>query len=245
MGHLVVVANQKGGVGKTTCAVNLAAFGALAGLRTVVVDLDAQGNTSSVWAPDYQGPSLRRGGAPQPTTVRNLAVLPAAPDLLDTARPVGRGAQVGEALEKLTTAYELVVVDCPPSLTELPLAAIAVADLLLIPLQCEYYAMEGLGQILAQVAELQEAGAAGPRQHRILLMMHDPELSLSAAVAQEVRSHLPGQVLTASIPRDPALAVAPSHNRSIVEHEPLSPGGLAFLRATKEILDVLRQRPGA
>jgi len=240
----LAVANQKGGVGKTTSVVNLAAFASLAGHEVLVVDLDPQGNASSVLAPDYDGPSLFGGGVPQEVAgLPGLHVLARGNDLMAQERRIGAtieaGRELGGRLGRVGSDAELILIDCPPSLALLPGAALMAADRVLIPIQCEYYAMEGLGQILAYLAELQEDGLYDVALGGILLTMFDQERALDHAVAGEVREHFGAAVFESVVPRDVALAAAPSHARTIIDHDPLSPGGLAYLAATKELLDGL------
>ncbi len=244
MAVTIAVCNQKGGVGKTTAAINLSHLMALADTRVLVVDLDPQGNTSSVLLPSYQGPSIMHGGAPQETGRDNLRLVPGAKDLLHSEKSAEGAHDRGllkRALSQYSDDYDVIYIDCPPSLAHLPINALTAADGVLIPIQCEYYAMEGLGQILNVIAEMEEQDAIKLDFCRILLGMYDEELLLAREVAREVRDHLADQVLATVIPRDVALAAAPSHNHTIVEHDPLCPGAIAYLRACKEILNAIRR----
>lgn len=241
MTRIVTVANQKGGVGKTTTVVNLAAYCALAGKRTLVVDLDPQGNASSVLARDQFGPSVFSGGTVQPTSRDNLWIIPAGQDILSQEKqlfrdPMGRFA-LGDRLSAKEADFDLILIDCPPSLAILPINALMAAHMVLIPIQCEYYAMEGLGQILSAISDLKAEGHLGGDQSiTILLTMGDAAIPLARQVEQEIRGHFGQQVLQTVIPRDVSLAAAPSHGRTIFEHDPLSPGGLAYLSMAKEFL---------
>ncbi len=243
MASVIAIANQKGGVGKTTSVVNLAAFCALAGRRTLVVDNDPQGNASSVLAPDYDGPSVYGGGRPQPTSLEHLDILPAGNDLGAQQNSLVMREDGDSALAvkliPLRDEYDCCFIDCPPSLATLPVNALVAADRVLVPIQCEYYAMEGLGQILAHIEELLERGSSELNRIDILLTMFDAELPFANQVANEVAQHFPDQLLRTRIPRDIALAAAPSHSRTILEHDPLSPGAIAYLAAAKELLDGL------
>lgn len=240
MAHVVAIANQKGGVGKTTTAVNIAAFAAIAGKRTLLVDNDPQGNASSVLGQDLPGDvfGLYMGGKPVPTPIDGLHLAPAGRDLIhQETRLLGLGHRVlSELLAPLHADYDLVLIDCPPSLAALPANALAAANEVLIPLQCQYYAMEGLGQILAYLDTWREQGVA-PSRWRVLLTMADPASGLAQQVEREVRGHLGKAVLPTAIPRDEALAAAPSHGQCICIYNPLGPGSLAYLAACKEFLD--------
>jgi chromosome partitioning protein len=243
MTTVLAISNQKGGVGKTTTCINLAAFSGMAGRKCLVIDVDPQGNTSSVLTPEYDGPSVFVGGQPQSTGREGVDIIARGNDLLEFDRKSkdrpDRAGILKERLALWRDNYDLVFIDCPPSLTALPLNALTAADGVIIPIQCEYYAMEGLGQILALIHEWSEAGRLHLRFCRILLCMHQEDLTLSRQVASEVRTNLPDQVFNTVIPRDVALAAAPSHNRTIIEHDPLCPGAIAYLEACKELLNVI------
>jgi len=133
-------------------------------------------------------------------------------------------------------AYDVILVDCPPTLSLLSANVLCAASELIVPLQCEYYALEGLGQLLAFMEALRDDLRLELSLTGILLTMHEPKYPLANQVEQEVRKHFPNQVFKTAIPRDLALAAAPSHGQSILEFDPLSPGGLAYLAATKELL---------
>jgi len=137
-------------------------------------------------------------------------------------------------------SFDLIILDCPPSLSLLPVNALLAANRLLIPVQCEYFAMEGLTQLLAMVDDIRSDGNPDLALAGIILTMHDDRLPFSRAVAQEIRNHFGTHVLKSTIPRDVALAAAPSHSKTIVEYDPLSYGAVAYLAATKEVLHGLR-----
>ena len=238
MGQVICVANQKGGVGKTTSALSLAAYAALAGRRTLLIDLDSQGNSSSVLCHDMsdmpEGLSLMAGITPQPSGRDHLSIFPC----VGQVDPSINLQSVTEAITRVSPDFDTIILDCPPSLAGVATAALWAADDVLIPIQSEYYALEGLGQILGLVSSLREDGLSPKVRLRILLCMYDDSLRLCRDVVTEVRKHLGDQVLQTVIPRDVALAAAPSHRHTIIEHQPLSPGSLAYCAATKELLHV-------
>lgn len=242
MAYVLAVSNQKGGVGKTTTVVNCAAYAAISGQRVLVVDNDPQGNATSVLAPGVHRQSIYSDAQPITTTIPGLSVIAASPDLLDEER---RLAQEGplilrQRLSPYLAAFDLIVIDCPPNLSRLPANALLAAQGLLIPVQCEYYALEGLSQLLAYVHDLHQDAAAEIALVGILPTMFDTRFVSCRDVIAELRKHFAERVLTAAIPRDVALAVAPSHGRTILDFAPLSPGGIAYLAATKELLDAIR-----
>jgi chromosome partitioning protein len=241
----IAVSNQKGGVGKTTSVVNLAAFCALAGRSVLVVDNDPQANASSVLASDQSLPSVYGGGTPQDTMLAGLSVIAAGSDLLDEEHRLTRSDQGRLALRSILSHYrdrfDLIIIDCPPNLSALPLNALLAADLLLVPLQAEYYAMEGLAQLLTFVEDLRNGGGAGIELAGVLLTLHDEQLALARRVEADVRLHFGPKAFASVIPRDVALAEAPSHGQTILDYAPLSAGGLAYLSAAKELLHVAQR----
>jgi len=241
----IAVANQKGGVGKTTTVVNVAAFAALAGKRTLVVDCDPQGNASSVLAPPGQHNCVYEGQDPLPVAgFDRLAVIPAGTELIAHERRLattdgGRFA-LKRRLAELNHDYDLVIIDSPPSLSLLPINALNAADRVVIPIQCEYFAMEGLSQLIAALDDVREDSNPNVAIGGIVLTMCDQKLAFARQVAAEIRRHFGNSVFDTVIPRDIALAAAPSHGRTIVDYDPLSPGGLAYLALTQEVLNGIR-----
>ncbi len=254
--RIITVANQKGGVGKTTSTVNLAAALAMHGAKVLVVDLDPQGNCSTgLGVPHHVGTAniydvLIDGAAVtevvQPAHgVPNLWCVPATIDLagaeIELVSVVARESRLQRAIEAHCAGpgadLDYVLVDCPPSLGLLTVNAMVATQELLIPIQCEYYALEGLGQLLRNV-ELVRAHL-NPALHvsTILLTMYDSRTRLADQVAQEVRSHFGETVLTTSIPRSVRVSEAPGYGQSVVTYDPGSRGALAYVEAAREIAE--------
>lgn len=244
MAAVIAITNQKGGVGKTTSTLSLAAYAAIAGKRTLVIDNDPQANASSVLASHYSGPSIYQGGQPVATALEGLSCSPAGHDLgfradLNASSSAHAYWHMHEILQGWHADFDLILIDCPPSLATLPMNALLAADGVLIPLQCEYFAMEGLGQILSTMETCREDYGRSPKLIGILMTMYDAAEQFHRQVVTEVRHHLQNQVFNSVIPRDIALTSAPSHNQIIVDHDPLSPGSLAYLAATKELFHAI------
>ncbi len=252
MSRVLAVTNQKGGVGKTTTAVNLAASLAVQGKRTLLIDLDPQGNaTSGLGIPaetEEGGDSIYEvviGGQKLSEVIRktDLALLEIAPARSDLAGAeielvgmLAREKRLAVALRDARDGYDYVLIDCPPSLGLLTVNALTAADATLVPLQCEYYALEGLARLFETV-ELIRA-ELNPRLEvaGILLTMVDMRNKLSQQVAHEVRTHFPQYVLETSIPRNVRLSEAPSHGKPILLYDIHSKGALSYLEMARELL---------
>jgi chromosome partitioning protein len=251
MAHIIAIANQKGGVGKTTTAVNVAASLALAERRTLLLDADPQGNATSgvgiaketVEISLYE--SLVEGRPPgesilPSSTLPFLSVLPATQDLVGAElqlvdRP-GREAILRGVLEGLQDSYDYIVVDCPPSLGLLTLNVLAAANAVLIPIQCEYYGLEGISQLLNTVRLVQQNFNPGLAISGVLLTMYDSRLNLCRQVAEDAKEYFGAKVFLTPIPRNVRLAEAPSFGKPILLYDPQSVGAKSYLAVAQELL---------
>jgi len=249
--HILAVVNQKGGVGKTTTAVNLAGALAAAERPTLLVDLDPQGNaTAGVW-PDparLSGPTIYEvllEGIPAEQACRGtalpaLTLLPSGGDLvgaeLELVGIVNREARLRGALASFTDRFRFVIVDCPPSLGLLTLNALVAANAAVIPLQCEYYALEGLAQLMKTLDLVRDRANPNLGVEGILFTMFDARTSLAVQVRGEVERYFQRHLFKTVIPRNVRLTEAPSHGRPIVQYDLRSPGAVAYLELAREVI---------
>jgi chromosome partitioning protein len=248
VGKVFALANQKGGVGKTTTAVNLAACLAEAGARTLVVDLDPQANATSGLGERANGTSTYDllDGAPlaevaHETRFPNLDLVPSRPELAGAAVELARRDDgetfLPDALAPARATYDFVFVDCPPSLGPLTVNALAATDRVLVPVQCEYYALEGLAQLLHSVELVRTRLNPRLALAGMILTMVDGRTRLAADVAAEVRRHFGDLVFEAVVPRSVRLAEAPSHGVPVTVLDPTSAGADAYYRVASELVD--------
>lgn len=245
MGRVLCIANQKGGVGKTTTAVNLAAALAGAGRKTLLIDLDPQCNATSAIGgePTARHPLVQRTplhDAVAATRIGGLELLPGSRSFHDVDHLATAGGSesrlVADHLAASLSVYDAVLVDCPPSLGTLTETALATADEVVMPLECEYFAMEGLTQMIELVKRVMTRRNSRLRLGGILLTKHDPHLELTHEVEREVREFFGEAVFQTVVPRDVALAEAPSHGQSIFQYDCRSRGARAYIEVCQEVL---------
>ena len=256
--RVIAIANQKGGVGKTTTAVNLGAALAEADYRVVVVDLDPQGNATTglgVNPRDVQfsiydvimndTPAV---DAVEPTSLKNLFVIPATLDLagaeIELVPAFSREQKLKRALDTIRDDYDILLIDCPPSLGLLTVNGLAAADDVIVPIQCEYYALEGLGQLLRNVASVRNVLNPTLDVRGIVLTMHDTRTRLADQVETEVREHFGTRVYKTVVPRTVRLAEAPSFGQPIIVFDPTSRGAKAYRSLAKEVSSGATRRTG-
>jgi len=249
-GRIIAIANQKGGVGKTTTAVNLGACMATLGKRVLLIDIDPQGNTTSGLGVNkadvrYCIYDIIINDVPieeaiLPTSVDNLAVLPATIQLagaeIELVPTISREVRLRRALQALRPQYDYIVIDCPPSLGLLPVNALTASDSVLIPIQCEYYALEGLSQLLNTIRLVQKHLNTSLEVEGVLLTMLDARTNLGLQVIEDVKKFFRDKVYRTIIPRNVRLSEAPSHGEPIISYDPKSKGAETYMDLAKEVI---------
>lgn len=248
MGKTLVFVNQKGGVGKTTSVVNLGAYFALMGKKTLLIDFDPQGNMSSGVGIEKRTPSIYDAIADkvsmneviQKTVVENLFAIPASIDLsgatIELVEESNREYYLKNLLTSVKTEYDYILIDCPPSLGILTLNGLAAADEVQIPLQCEYFALEGLTLLLQTIKRVQESLNPDLTIGGIFFTMYDSRTKLANEVVKQVESYFEDKVFSTIIPRNIRLSEAPSHGQPICLYDPKSSGALGYEQLAKEVV---------
>jgi len=250
VGKIISIANQKGGVGKTTTSVNLSACLAYVGKRVLLVDIDPQGNATSgcgiekanidqciydVLVDDVEAKNVT-----VPTTVENLYMIPATIQLagaeIELVPTISREVRLKRALEEVQDQYDYIIIDCPPSLGLLTLNALTASDTVIIPVQCEYYALEGLSQLLNTIRLVQKHLNKELMIDGVLLTMLDARTNLGIQVIEEVKKYFQDKVYKTIIPRNIRLSEAPSHGEPIIIYDPKSRGAEVYLELAKEVI---------
>lgn len=256
MSKIIAIANQKGGVGKTTTAVNLAAALGAAGKRVLLLDSDPQGNTTSGYGISKKQVSLSvydvilgsasAEEATLQTPFQNVWLIPGGMDLagaeLELSDMDKRTARLRIALAPVRDAYDFILIDCPPSLGLVTINDLCAADSLLIPIQCEYYALEGLSQLIATVRRIKQSANPDLTIEGVLLTMYDGRLNLTRQVVNEVKRFFPGKVFATAIPRAVRLSEAPSFGMPVLYYDARSKGTAAYTQLAGELLNNQRKR---
>ncbi len=258
MGRIIAVANQKGGVGKTTTAVNLSACLAEAGKRVLLVDVDPQGNATSGLGIDRKAvkasvyelllEDMLPTQAMVDTPVKGLSVVPATIDLagaeIELVPRISRENRLKKALHAVRDQFDFILIDCPPSLGLITLNALTAADSILIPIQCEYYALEGLTQLMDTFKLVREALNPALEVEGVLLTMFDGRTNLSIQVVDDVKKFFRGKVYRSIITRNVRLSEAPSHGVPISMYDPRSKGAEAYTELAREVIEHVEERAG-
>ena len=252
MGKAIAIFNQKGGVGKTTTNINLAACLAMKGKKVLILDIDPQGNTTSgvgiskreldvttheILIEDDHHP----GEAVVPTGIKNLDIMPASVQLagaeVELINIAGREKRLKMAIDVLKPEYDYIFIDCPPSLGILTINALTAVDSVLIPIQCEFYALEGVSQLMSTIQIVRSNMNPDLKIEGVILSMFDGRTNLSVQVVEEVKKYFKDKVYTTVIPRNVRLAEAPSHGMPVIQYYPKSAGAQAYMEFADEFLE--------
>ncbi len=254
--RIFTVANQKGGGGKTTTTVKIAAAMAMGGLRVLVIDLDPQGNASTALGVEHRDSAgvyeVLMGSAAMPEVIKKVSGFPVldcvssntslANAEINLVSMVARELQLKAAIDEVSANYDYIFIDCPPSLGLLTINAFAASKELLIPIQTEYYALEGLSQLLETYSVVKKRLNPNLNLSTIVLTMFDSRTRLSNDVAANVRSHFPNELIDIPIPRAVRVSEAPSYNQTVMTYDPLSPGAIAYMQVAREIAERGKQK---
>ena len=249
--RIFVVANQKGGVGKTTTTVNIAAALSMGGLKVLVVDLDPQGNASTALGVEHHQSmgiyEVLMGSAPINSVIQKVAGFPSldcipsntslAQAEINLVSMVARESRLKDSINELQEIYDYIFIDCPPSLGLLTVNALAAASEMLIPIQCEYYALEGLSQLLETYKIVKQRLNSNLILSTIVLTMFDSRTRLANDVVANVRSHFPRELIDIPIPRAVRLSEAPSYSQTVMTYDPSSTGAVAYMQVAREIAE--------
>jgi chromosome partitioning protein len=245
--RIIAIANQKGGVGKTTSAINIGAALATCGKSVLLIDLDPQANATSGVSVEPEGATIYEclieraliNSAILPTCIHGLSIIPSKGDLVGAEIEVSNLADRESILKTIVgeiQGHEFVIIDCPPAFGLLTINALVAASALIVPVQCEYYAMEGLGRLMGNIDRIRDSFNPDLDLEGILLTMYDSRINLSRQVQDEIRGVFKEKVFQAVIPRNVALAEAPSHGKPVLSYNAASSGAQAYLDLAKEIL---------